>query len=137
MYLIDTNVISELRRPDRADVNVRRWADAAQGPTLFLSVMTVLELQSGAYYMVRRDAQFGTILQTWIDLLVLPSFAGRILPIDTQIALEAARLHTIRTFPERDVFIAATALVHGLTVVTRNLKDFAEAGVRLLNPWEA
>ena len=136
MFLLDTNVVSELRRRDRTDANVAAWADAVEAESLYLSVITVLEIGIGAQWVARRDAAQGTVLRQWIDSKVLPAFAGRILPVDTAVAQRCAALHVPDPRAERDALIAATALVHRLKVVTRNTADFAATGVGLINPWE-
>jgi predicted nucleic acid-binding protein len=136
-YLLDTNVVSELRRRDRTDANVRGWADGVAASSLFLSAITILELESGVLAAERRDAAQGTILRNWFDGRVLPAFADRILPVDAPVALCCARLNVPDPRPYRDALIAATAIVHRMTVVTRNVPDFAPLGVRMLNPWEA
>jgi predicted nucleic acid-binding protein len=135
MYLLDTNVVSELRRPDKADAALVAWAGATPAASMFLSVVTVLEIELGARLVERRDTAQGRVLRTWIDGQILPHFDGRILPIDTAVALRCAQLHVPDPRAERDALIAATALVHGLTVATRNVRDFEATGVPLLNPW--
>jgi predicted nucleic acid-binding protein len=137
MFLLDTNVISELRRPDKADGNVVAWARAAAAASFFLSAISILEIELGTLQVARRDATQGAILRSWIDDQILPRFEDRILPIDTAVAQRCARLHVPDPRAERDALIAATALVHGLTVVTRNMVDFERLGVMLLNPWIA
>jgi predicted nucleic acid-binding protein len=137
MYLLDTNVVSELRRANNADANVRTWATKVQVAELFLSTITVLEIERGILLIERRDPSQATILRTWFEERVLPDFAGRIFPVDIAVALRCAPLHVPDSQPERDAMIAATALVHGLTVVTRNVADFQATGVALLNPWDA
>lgn len=135
MFLLDTNVLSALRRRHRADDRVGVWAAALSPSDIFLSVITVLEIEAGVLSIERRDPAQGAILRGWVDRQVLPGFAGRILPIDTSIAQRCAALHVPDPRPERDALIAATALVHDLTVVTRNTGDFEPTGVRMLNPW--
>jgi hypothetical protein len=137
MYLLDTNVVSELRkvRAGKADVRVAAWADSVDVADLFLSAISVQELEIGVLLVERRDPAQGAMLRTWLDGHVLPAFAGRILAVDTAVALRSARLHVPDPGPLRDSFIAATALVHGMTVVTRNIADFETADVPLLNPW--
>jgi predicted nucleic acid-binding protein len=135
MFLLDTNVVSEIRRPERADANVRAWAHGTPAELYAISVMTVLELERGILRIERRDVAQGGILRRWLEHEVLMPLAARILPIDTAIARRCAALHVPDPRPERDALIAATALVHGLTLVTRNVADFASTGVELLNPW--
>lgn len=137
MFLLDTNVISELRRPDKADRNVVAWANAVPAANFFMSVISILEIELGARLIDRRDAVQGTVLRAWINDQVLARFEGRILAIDTAVAQRCAQLHVPNPRAERDALIAATALVHGLTVVTRNVGDFEPTGVPLLNPWDA
>jgi predicted nucleic acid-binding protein len=136
MFVLDTNVISELRRPERADPKVAAWALSMPVASFFLSVITVLELELGVLVMERKDKAQGLVLRSWIDEQVMPRFDGRVLPIDTAVAQRCARLHAPNRRAERDALIAATALVHGMTVVTRNSADFESTGVRILNPWE-
>jgi toxin FitB len=139
MFVLDTNVVAELRKAKagRADKNARAWAESVAPSSLFLSTITVLELELGVLLMERRDQSQGAVLRTWMDGHVLPAFAGRILAIDTAVARRCAQLHVPNPKSERDAFIAATALVHGMTVVTRNVADFAVTGVATLNPWES
>ena len=135
MFLLDTNVLSELRRRERTHPKVAAWADSVPAGDLFLSVITVLEIEAGTLMLLRRDAAQGAVLRAWIDNKVLPAFAGRILNIDTQVAQRCARLHVPDPRAERDALIAATAWVHRMRVVTRNVGDFLPMGVDLLNPW--
>jgi toxin FitB len=138
MFLLDTNVVSELRKAPfgRADLNVVAWAEPIPPTSLFLSVVTILEIETGLLRLERRDAQQGHRLRTWLESDVLRAFEGRIVPFDVPIARQCAALHVPNPRPERDAIIAATALVRGLTVTTRSTRDFADAGVRVLNPWE-
>ena len=137
MYLLDTNVVSELRKAKsgKADAGVIAWAAGLSASELFLSAISVLELEMGVLLVERRDAAQGAVLRSWLDKHVLPAFAERILPVDTAVARRCARLHVPDPRAERDALIAATALVHDLTVVTRNVGNFEATGVRLLNPW--
>jgi toxin FitB len=137
MFLLDTNVVSELRKAKagKADANVVAWASAVPYGSLFISVITVFELEMGILQFERRDAVQGAILREWLDKHVLPAFYDRILPIDVAVARRCARLHIPDPRAERDALIAATGLVHGMTVVTRNVADFEPTGVPLLNPW--
>ncbi len=139
MFILDTNVVSELRkvRLGKADENVARWADNVATPDLYLSVVTIQELEIGVLLAERRDAEKGAIFRTWLNSKVLPAFEGRILPVDLAIALQSARLHVPDPHPVRDGLIAATALIHGMTVVTRNVDDFERTGVPILNPWDS
>lgn len=136
MFLLDTNVVSELRRPNRADPKVAAWAERVLPAALFLSSITLLELDTGALLLAPRDEVQGKLIRHWIEERVLPAFADRILPIDTAVARRCAALHVPDPKPYRDSLIAATALVHGLTVVTRNRADFLRLAVTVLNPWE-
>ena len=135
MFLLDTNVISELRRPEKANRDVLAWAKATPAAGFFLSVITVLEIELGTLLVARRDKAQGAVLRKWIEEQILPSFEGRILAIDTAVARCCAALHVPNPRSERDALIAATALVHGLTVVTRDISQFEAAGVDVLNPW--
>lgn len=135
-YLLDTNVISELRKPkDRADARVREWISSRTASDLFLSAITILEIEIGINQTARRDEAQAKRLQTWLDDAVLDAFAGRILAVDTAVARRCARMNVPDPRPERDALIAATASVHGFTVVTRNVKDFEPLDVAVLNPW--
>lgn len=138
MYVLDTNVLSELRkvRLGKADANVTAWTESVDAADLFISVITVMELELGVLSIERKDATQGAMLRSWLEQLVLPEFSGRTLPIDTAVAQRCARLHVPDKCGERDALIAATALVHGMTVVTRNVADFKSTGVAIVNPWE-
>lgn len=135
MFLLDTNVISELRRPDRADRKVVAWAESIPAASFFLSAITILEVELGALQIERKDSVQGAMLRAWIDDHILTRFEGRILAVDTAVAQCCAGLHVPDRRSERDALIAATAIVHGLTVVTRNVSDFEPIGVTLFNPW--
>jgi predicted nucleic acid-binding protein len=137
MWLLDTNVLSELRRRDRTHPNVAAWADALHPQDLFLSAITILEIEAGALMIARRDPAQGAILRAWIDNRVLTAFDGRILPVDTKVAQRCACLHVPDPRAERDALIAATAIVHRLRIATRNVADFKPMGVDVVNPWEA
>jgi predicted nucleic acid-binding protein len=136
VFVLDTDVISHLRRPDKAHPSVLTWASSTPFTLHFISCITLHEIERGILAMERKDAAQGGILRSWMNLQILARFAGRILPIDIAVAQRCARLHVPDAKPERDAFIAATALVHGMTVVTRNVRDFASTGVEVLNPWE-
>jgi len=139
MYVLDTNVLSELRkvRLGRADANVAAWAESVDAADLFVSAITIMELELGVLSIERRDATQGAMLRSWLEQQVLPEFSGRTLPIDTAVAQRCARLHVPDKRGERDALIAATALVHGMAVVTRNVADFTPTGVTIVNPWES
>lgn len=136
MFLLDTNVISELRRRDRADGQVLNWTDSVAQSDLFISVITVLEIETGILSLERRDMRQGRLLRDWLDGYILPSFAGRILPIDLPVARRCAALHVRDRKAERDAYIAATAMVHGMTVITCNVANFEQMGIALFNPWQ-
>ena len=135
MYILDTNVISDLRKARKTHQNVRKWAERVPSASLYISVISVLELEIGILLVDRRDKEQGAILRAWMDRHVLPTFSGRILSIDTDVARRCATLHVPNPRSDRDALIAATALVHGLTVVTRNTADFERTGAGVLNPW--
>ena len=137
MYLLDTNVVSELRkvRLGKADKNVAAWADSVEASNLYLSVITAQELEIGVLLAERHDPAQGALLRKWLNAQVLPAFNGRILAVDVAVAQRSARLHVPDPRPVRDGLIAATALVHGMTVVTRNVADFEPTGAAILNPW--
>jgi predicted nucleic acid-binding protein len=138
MLLLDTNVISELRKAGdgKADANVVAWLAGVDAATLYVSVITLMELELGILLIERRDGRQGAKLRAWMQNHVLPEFSLRALPIDPPVALCCARLHVPDPRPERDALIAATALVHGMTLATRNTADFQPSGVPILNPWE-
>jgi len=139
MYLLDTNVVSELRKSHtgKADRHVKAWSDGVDAASMFLSVITLLELELGTLLMERRDTRQGAMLRAWVEHQILPSFAGRILAVETAIAQKSAALQVPNPRPYRDALIAATGLVHGMTVVTRNVSDFEPTGVPTLNPWQS
>ena len=137
MYLLDTNVVSELRKihSGKADSRVAEWADCVDAADLYLSAITIQELEIGVLLLERRDPSQGALFRTWLNGHVLPAFSGRILAVDMAVAQRSARLHVPDPRPVRDGLIAATALVHGMTVVTRNVADFEPTGIPTLNPW--
>ncbi|MDO8296534.1 MAG: type II toxin-antitoxin system VapC family toxin [Caulobacter sp.] len=137
MFLLDTNVVSELRKAKRgrADTNVVVWTANTPTRDTFISAVTILELEMGVLIVGRRDPQQGRVLRRWMEDQVVAVFEDRILAVDEAVARRAAALHVPDPRPDRDALIAATALVHGMTVVTRNIGDFAPTGVSLLNPW--
>lgn len=139
MFILDTNVISELRKSNtgKADTNVTAWVNSVSTDSLFISAITLLELETGILRVEHRDHRQGAALRKWFESQVIPAFAERTLAINTAVARQCAKLHVPDPRSESDALIAATALVHGMTVVTRNINDFKETGVPLLNPWEA
>lgn len=139
MFILDTNVVSELRKVShgKADTNVTAWIESVDAADLFVSAITILELGFGVLSIERKDAIQGALLRRWLEEYVLPEFSRRTLPVDTAVALRCARLHVPDKRSERDALIAATALVHGMTVVTRNASDFKPTGVDVFNPWTA
>lgn len=136
MFLLDTNVPSELRRPAKADPHVLSWSNQVDEKDCYLSVTSVMEIEIGILQVERRDPVQGAALRHWLDSEVLPGFSSRILSITLPIARRMATVQVPDKRSYHDAYIAATALEHGLTVVTRNVKDFEPLGVRLLNPWE-
>lgn len=138
MFLLDTNVVSELRKlpAGRANTGVATWAASVSSAVMFLSAVSLCELELGILLAERSDPAKGAVLREWLDETVVPGFDGRIVAIDPAIALRSARLHVQDPAPYRDAFIGATALVHGMTVVTRNVTDFNRfANLDVLNPW--
>lgn len=138
MFVLDTNVVSELRkiRLGKANPQVAHWADSVDAQTLYISAITILETEIGILQIERKDPSQGATLRAWLEKQVLPEFEGRIFSVDTAVARRCATLHVPDPHGERDALIAATALVHGMTIVTRNVADFCATGVLLLNPWE-
>ena len=135
MFLVDTNYLSETRKVARANQNVMAWSRANPDRTLHLSVITVLEIELGICRLARRDLPQSEMLRQWLQVVVLPNFEGRIIDVDLAISQRTAALHVPDPRPHLDALIAATALVHGLTVVTRNTADFNPMGVSTLDPW--
>lgn len=132
-------MVSELRkvRFGKADANVTAWTESVDAADLFVSAITIMELELGVLSIECKDATQGGMLRSWLEQRVLPEFSGRTLPVDTAVAQRCARLHVPDKRGTSDVLIAATALVHGMTVVTRIVADFKPTGVAILNPWEA
>lgn len=137
-YLLDTNLVSELRKtPARIDPRVAEWATNVMAGEQFISAITLSEIELGVLQVERRDSRRGAVWRRWLEQNVRRPFAGRTLPVDGEVARQAAGLHVPDPKPERDGYILATALVHGLTVVTRNVSDFEATGVAVINLWEA
>lgn len=139
MYLIDTSIVSELRRvaAGHGSPRVAEWQARCRPGDCFLSVVTLMELEIGVLRAERRDARRGRLLRRWLDEALQPAFAQRVLDVDRRVAERAAHLHVPDPRPANDALIAATALVHGLVVVTRNIRDFAGTGALLLDPWQS
>ena len=138
MFLLDTNVVSELRkvRGGKANPGVATWAEQVPSSVLFISAVTIHELEHGVLLMERSDPNQGALLRAWLDQSVTAAFKSRVLVVDERVARRAAALHVPDPAPFRDALIGATALVHDMTVVTRNVKDFERfEGLDVLNPW--
>ncbi len=138
MFLLDTNVVSELRKLRGPNANPRlvAWAGKQSTADFHVSAISIMEIEIGIQRLERRDADRGGILRGWMNQHLLVEFSDRILPVDAAVALRCASLHVPNSAPYKDAFIAATALVHNMTVVTRNVADFVPTGVALLNPWD-
>ena len=138
MFVLDTDVVSELRKvaAGKGHRQVAAWSGQVALGETFLASITIHELELGILLLERKDKRRGAILRAWIDTRVLTEFEGRILPIDVAVARRCAKLHVPDPRPMRDALIAATALVHSMTVVTRNVRGFEPMGVEILNPWE-
>jgi hypothetical protein len=138
MFLLDTNVVSELRKAKagKANPGLTAWAKGVPAAFLFVSVISLHELEHGVLLAERRDPKQARVLRRWLDRSVTEAFAGRFLPVDERVARQAAALHVPDPAPFRDAFIAATAMVHAMTVITRNVGDFSRFdGVDVHNPW--
>jgi len=138
MYLLDTNVVSEFRKSAdrRMNKSVKRWADEISPDLMFISAISVLELEIGVLQIERRDKKQGLILRKWLNKSVLPAFLDRVLPVDLAVVQRCASLHVPNPKSERDAMIAATAIEHRMTIVTRNVSDFSQSGVKIFDPWD-
>lgn len=136
MFILDTNTISQLRDPRRWNPEFAAWESGTDVRESYISAISEFEIQHGIYRVLPGDPVFAKALQDWLDVSVRVEFEGRILPIDSDICRVAARLAKLPTRDIPDLLIAATALIHDLTVVTRNVKHFEDTGVRILNPWQ-
>lgn len=135
MYLIDTNVISEIRKGRRCDPRVAAWYQRVRDDELFLSVLLLGEIRQGIKRVRTRDPRRAQALEKWLDRLV-EAFAERIVPVDARVAQIWGRLSARASLPVVDALLAATAEAHDLTLVTRNIKDVERSGVRCLNPFD-
>jgi hypothetical protein len=138
MYVLDTNVVSELRRAasGKADEHVVSWASRIEPALAYISTVTAMELEIGVRLVERRDRSSGLVLRKWLGNDVHGAFEGRILPVDVEVARVAAALHIPDPAPVSDALIAATALVHSMSVVTRDASDFSRfSGLSVINPW--
>lgn len=138
MFVLDTNVVSELRkvRSGKANHGVASWAEQVSSAELFISAITIHELEHGVLLMERSDPAQGSLLRAWLDQSVAAAFKSRVLPVDERVARRAAGLHVPDAAPFRDALIGATALVHDMTVVTRDLTDFQRFDdLDVINPW--
>ena len=137
MYVLDTNVLSELRQgKPQQSAQVRLWASDKSAVHLYISAISILEIEKGVLSLERKSPPQGFALRAWFTGLK-QGFTGRILPFTEKTATLCAGLHVPNPKSERDAMIAATALEHHFTVVTRNTKDFQNTGAKLLNPWES
>lgn len=134
-YLVDTNVLSEMRRGPQGNAGVYAWATSVSQFDLAVSVITIKEIERGILGHWRRDKAQSMVYRAWLDHIIIPGYADRVLDVDIAIAQCAAALDVPDPRPVADGLLAATALVHGLTLVTRNTVDFVPTGVRLLNPF--
>jgi toxin FitB len=137
-YLLDTNVLSEFRKApsDRIDARVKAWTVNVPQSSLFVSVVSILEIETGILRIERHDRSQGSLLRTWLDDYLLPTFAGRVLAFDLAAAKQCAAFQVPDPRSDRDAMIAATAQIHKMTVVTRNVADFEPTGVAVFNPWD-
>ena len=139
MFVLDTNVVSELRkvRAGKADSSVSEWVSGVPSGQLFVSSITIHELEHGVLLAERADPPKGAVLRRWLDDSVAAAFDGHVLAVDAMVARRAAALHVADPAPFRDALIGATALVHRMTLVTRNIKDFVRFdGLDIIDPWQ-
>tara|TARA_R110001592_G_scaffold341474_1_gene630555 strand:+ start:27062 stop:27484 length:423 start_codon:yes stop_codon:yes gene_type:complete len=139
MYLLDTNVISELRKvkSGKADKHIESWSFQVDPQLLYVSSIVIHEIELGILLAERSDRAKGKVLRKWMSEHVLPAFDGRILSVDKDVVLVSAKYHVPDPKPYRDTLIAASAVVHDMTIVTRNVGDFNLDGLKVFNPWES
>jgi predicted nucleic acid-binding protein len=136
MFLLDSNLVSELRSVERCHPAVREWEQGTPLDSCWISVITLLEIRRGIDQVERKDAPFAAILEQWLERRVKPAFAGRVLAVSPAVAERAGRIAAGRTRGLADCLIAATALEHRLKLVTRNVTDFKDVqGLEIVNPW--
>ncbi len=136
MFLLDSNVVSELRSAKRCDPQVKAWESGTPLGSCWISVITLLEIRQGIGQMERKDGAFAEILERWLEDRVKPAFEGRVLAVTSRVAERAGRIAALRTRGLADCLIAATALEHRLVLVTRNVADFEDvAGLEVVDPW--
>lgn len=137
MYLLDTNIVSALRLPHKQPPELRAWAASIPFEQCFISVITMLEIEIGILRLERREPASAKLLRQWVEGEVKPTFGDHVLPVDTAVAMACAPFHVPNPSSERDALIAATAIVHGLQVVTRNVRHFQHLPVRVIDPWQS
>ena len=138
--ILDTNVVSELRKigAGRADPAVSKWAGSRSRDDMYLSAITLFEVEVGIRRLQARDHVQAAMLRAWLDGKILVEFERRILPIDSEVARQAARAVAEWSLPLADALIAATGLVHGLSIATRNVRHFTRVSdLTVINPWDA
>jgi predicted nucleic acid-binding protein len=133
-FLLDTNILSELRKQSRCDAGVRHWVEGTTGEELFVSVLVLGEIRQGVERIRLRDQNQARTLEKWLQS-ILTEFADRILPVDERVADQWGRLGLRQPVPTLDALLAATALVHDLTVISRDEDGFRNTGVRIINPF--
>ena len=134
--LLDTNVVSELRKKSRCHPSVAAWQDAIQGEQVYISAISMMEIKVGVIAARRKNPEFSTVLNEWYEMQVKPAFHKRVIPVDLAVSECCSVFLSQRTRPLADALIAATAHAHGLILATRNMADFSDTGIDLVNPWD-